>query len=77
MMTSFSIVQNRLLKVQILTSAIKKREHHIHLPLPEITVKDVKVIYPEKLETKFTFDSSSLTIDFTEDIQARFFEIAL
>ena len=54
-----------------------KGERHIHLPIPEITVKDVKVIYPEKLETKFTFDSESLTIDFTEDIQARFFEIEI
>ena len=29
------------------------------------------------LATNFSFDSSSLTIDFTEDIQARFFEITL
>ncbi|MDO5478727.1 MAG: alpha-galactosidase [Clostridia bacterium] len=54
-----------------------KGERHIHLPLPEITVKNVKVIYPESLDTKFSFDSSSLTIDFTEDIQARFFEIEI
>ncbi len=54
-----------------------KGERHIHLPLPEIDVKDVKVAFPASLETKFSFDSSSLTIDFTEDIQARFFEIEI
>ncbi len=54
-----------------------KGERHIKLDLPEITVKNVKVIYPEKLETKFSFDEGSITIDFTEDIQARFFEIEI
>ncbi len=52
-------------------------EHHVKLDLPEIAAKDVKVAYPTTLETKFSFDQSSLTIDFTEDIQARLFEITL
>ncbi|MBQ8552100.1 MAG: alpha-galactosidase [Clostridia bacterium] len=52
-------------------------ERHVKLPLPEITVKDVEVAYPVSLETKFTFDDSSLTVDFTENEQARLFEITL
>lgn len=52
-------------------------ERHVELPLPEIKVQDVSVIYPQELETQYTFDSSSITIDFTEDEQARLFEIKL
>lgn len=52
-------------------------ERHVKLDLPEITVKSAKVIYPTTLPTTFDFDKTSLTIDFTEDIQARFFEIEL
>lgn len=52
-------------------------ERHIKLPLAEITVKDAKVIYPTTLDTKYSFDENSITIDFTEDEQARFFEISL
>ena len=49
----------------------------VKLPLPEIQVKDVKVIYPTTLETKYTFDEASLTVEFTEDEQARLFEITI
>ncbi|MBE6913029.1 MAG: hypothetical protein E7473_10945 [Ruminococcaceae bacterium] len=52
-------------------------ERHTELPLPGIKAKDIKVLYPTDLATNFSFDSFSLTIDFTEDIQARFFEITL
>lgn len=52
-------------------------ERHVEIKLPEISVKDAKVAYPRSLETNFSFDSSSLTIDFTEDMQARIFEIKI
>ena len=52
-------------------------ERHARIPLPEICVKDARVAYPLSLETRFTFDRSSLTVDFTEDFQARIFEIHL
>lgn len=52
-------------------------ERHIQLPLPEITLRDVRIAYPTTLETRFVYDESSLTIDFTEDEQARLFEITL
>lgn len=50
-------------------------ERHIKLELPEIEVKNVAVKYPSKMETHFSYDASSITIDFTQDIQARLFEI--
>ena len=43
--------------------------------ISEICVKNARVAYPLSLETKFSFDSSSLTVDFTEDFQARIFEL--
>lgn len=49
----------------------------VKLPLPEIQVKDVKVIYPTTLETKYVFDEESLTVEFTEDEQARLFQITI
>ncbi len=52
-------------------------QRHVTLPLPDITVKDVSVAYPKSLQTQFSFDSSSVTVDFTEDEQARLFEIEL
>ncbi len=52
-------------------------ERHIKLDLPDIEVKDVKVLYPTTLPTTFDFDKTSLTIDFSEDVQARFFEITI
>lgn len=52
-------------------------ERHVEIKLPEISVKDAKVVYPLSLETKFSFGNSSLTVDFTEDMQARIFEIDL
>lgn len=52
-------------------------EKHVELPLPEIKVKNVRVMYPTKLPTEFTYDESSITIDFSESIQARFFEIEI
>lgn len=50
-------------------------ERHVELPLPEISVKAAKVVYPVSLPTEFSFTENSLTVDFTEDYQARFFEL--
>jgi alpha-galactosidase len=50
-------------------------ERHVELPLPEIKVKAAKVSYPTTLETRFTCTENILTVDFTEDYQARFFEL--
>ncbi|MBE6947400.1 MAG: alpha-galactosidase [Ruminococcaceae bacterium] len=49
----------------------------VTLPLPEITAKNITVAYPNSLPTKYTFTSDSLTIHFTEEEQARIFEITL
>ena len=49
----------------------------VKLDLPEIKAADIKVAYPSSLETRFSFDETSLTVNFTEDEQARFFEITL
>jgi alpha-galactosidase len=48
---------------------------HVELPLPEINVKLASVAYPATLETRFTCTENILTVDFTEDYQARFFEL--
>ncbi len=50
-------------------------ERNVTLPLPEIDVKNVTVAYPTSLPTSYSFDASSITVNFTEDEQARFFEI--
>ena len=50
-------------------------ERHVKLDLPDIEVEDIKVLYPTTLPTTFDFDKSSVTMYFSEDIQARFFEI--
>lgn len=52
-------------------------KRHVELPLPEISVKDVSVAYPQNLETKYSFDEKNITIDFTEDEQARLFELSI
>lgn len=49
----------------------------VTIPLPEITAKNVTVAYPRSLPTDYTFTEASLTIHFTEDEQARIFEITL
>ena len=50
-------------------------ERHVNIPLPDVCVKNARVAYPLSLETSFSFDRSSLTVDFSEDMQARIFEI--
>ncbi len=55
----------------------KGGEKKIKIELPEITVKSATVAYPATLPTEFSYDETSLTVEFTEDIQARFFEIEL
>lgn len=52
-------------------------ERHVKLELPEISVKSARVAYPTTLETTYSCDATSLTIDFTEDEQARLFEMEL
>lgn len=52
-------------------------QRHVTLPLPGITVRNARVAYPAALPTEYSFDSGSLTVDFSEDEQARLFEIAL
>lgn len=52
-------------------------ERHVELLLPEIQVKAAKVAYPTTLPTQFACKENVLTVDFTEDYQARFFELTL
>ncbi len=52
-------------------------KRHVKLELPEIRPLSVRVAYPTTLPTDFAFDGSSVTVDFTEDDQARLFEIEI
>lgn len=52
-------------------------ERSVTIPFPELCVKHVTVAYPKMLSTDFTFTENSLTVNFTEDEQARIFEISL
>ncbi len=52
-------------------------ERDVKIDLPEIEATAAKVIYPTTLPTTFEFADNVLTIHFTEDYQARFFEIDL
>ena len=49
----------------------------VTLPLPELSAKNISVAYPVSLSTEYTFTENSLTVHFTEDEQARIFEITL
>jgi alpha-galactosidase len=49
----------------------------VTLPLPEIKVKNATVAYPTSLPTDFTYTQDSITVRFTENVQARIFEITL
>lgn len=50
-------------------------ERHVEIPLPEIRVLQARVAYPAAMETRFTCENNTLTVDFTEDEQARLFEM--
>ena len=50
-------------------------ERHVEIPLKDIRVHEVKVAYPLNMETTFSYDAGMLTVDFSEDEQARLFEI--
>ena len=50
-------------------------ERSVRIPLPGIIVKDVSVAYPTTLPTEFGWDEGSITIEFTENEQARLFAI--
>ena len=52
-------------------------ERHVKLELPEIDAADICVAYPRNLDTHYSFDRTSVTVDFSEDEQARIFEITL
>ncbi len=52
-------------------------QRKISLPLPELNIKNVSVAYPQSLPTQFAFSTNSLTVEFSEDEQARLFEIEL
>ncbi len=52
-------------------------DRHAELKLPEISVRSASVAYPQSLPTSFAFNENTLTINFTEDYQARFFELEL
>jgi len=50
-------------------------ERHVHLPLPDITVKHIRTAYPSAAEMNFCYDAASVTLEFSEDEQARILEI--
>lgn len=52
-------------------------DKHVELNLPEVIAKSASVAYPKSLDTKFTLKDNTLIVDFTEDAQARIFEIEL
>lgn len=52
-------------------------EREVRIPLPELQVRDVTVAYPTGLPTDFDCHDNLLTVRFTEDVQARLFEITL
>ncbi|MBR2860736.1 MAG: alpha-galactosidase [Clostridia bacterium] len=49
----------------------------VTVPLADVKAKNVVVAYPKSLATDFSFDENSITVNFTEDVQARIFEITL
>jgi len=52
-------------------------DRHVEIALPEICVRSAKVAYPAAMETNYRCENNVLTIDFTEDEQARLFEMEL
>ena len=52
-------------------------QREVKLPLPEITAKSVSVAYPKTLLTDYELEDNTLIINFSEDEQARLFEIEL
>ncbi len=52
-------------------------ERHVEIPLPGINPAAAQVAYPLSLPTSFGLSGNTLTIDFTEDEQARLFAIDL
>lgn len=50
-------------------------DRDVTIPLPEICVKTVSIAYPAAIPIPFSFTENSLTAHFTEDAQARIFEI--
>jgi len=52
-------------------------ERDVTLPLQDITVESVTTAYPKSLETSYSFTDHSVTVHFSEDEQARVFELTL
>lgn len=52
-------------------------ERNVEIPFSDIKVKDAKVGYPKNLPTNYSLKDNKLSIQFTEDEQARLFEIDL
>lgn len=52
-------------------------ERHVEIKLPEINVLSAKVAYPAAMETKFSCKDNTLVVDFTQDEQARLFEMEI
>ncbi len=50
---------------------------NVALPLPEITAKSVSVAYPKSLPTDFELKDGTLYLNFSENEQARLFEIEI
>ena len=52
-------------------------DKNVALDLPEITAKAVSVAYPKSLATDFELKGNTLCLNFSENEQARLFEIEL
>ena len=53
---------------------LKRKENSIKLKL-DFEIKYVRVGYPQKLFTEFSFEGNVFTVNFDQGLQARFFEI--
>ncbi len=54
-----------------------KGDKDVTIPLPEVKVKAAKVGYPVNMTTDFSYTENEITVHFTEEEQARLFEIDL
>ena len=52
-------------------------ERTVTIPLSDLCVKNASVAYPKTLATDYTFTEHSITVNFSENEQARIFEISL
>ncbi len=52
-------------------------EREVQIPLPDITPKSVKVVYPQSNRLQYAMSGNVLSLSFTEEYQARMLEIEL